>query len=187
VPSTHQSAASGDRERFPEVAEVIGEDPARWLDRDLFDHGVTRHRWIEGDPYPEYAPRPDEDVSAPGQMIRDRIQGIDDLSVIARWLEVEHALGRGPRDRVVELLEARAAELKEIGERPERLQYGPREPCDCCGDDGPTAADLREKREREREKRVGGYETTSAVEQQSNDETEASTLGAFATDGGTDA
>lgn len=100
MPSMQQSGQSAaDREEFPEVAEVIGEDPARFLDKPLA---------------PDYR---SGGSTTPMALAKARIDGIDSLVVVARWLEVEHQLDRGPRDSVVERPEQRGRELKEHGER----------------------------------------------------------------------
>lgn len=95
MPSEHPGRY--DREEFPEIEAKIGEDPARFLDRDLL---------AESNP----------------TMAECRIRGIDDLHVIARWMEVEHKLERDTRDRIVELLTQRKHELEEIGERPDDVE-----------------------------------------------------------------
>jgi len=96
-----RSGVSRDRERFPELREQLGEDPARWLD------------W-----------------SIPGErdrerMVRTRIESIDRIEVIRAWKAVERRLGRGedggPRSGIVQALDEREAVLEEIGERPDRL------------------------------------------------------------------
>lgn len=89
-----------EREHFPETEDEIGEDPARYLDT----------------PTPRYA--------------LARIRGIDKIDVCQAWLRVEHELERGPRESVVECLEARLAYLQEHGERvddvePKELNLGP--------------------------------------------------------------
>lgn len=82
-------ASQRDRERFPEVAAEIDEDPARFLDADGIDR--TMH---------------------------SRIQGIDFLEVADAWIQVEAALERGPRKQVIAKLNQRKAWLEEHGERP---------------------------------------------------------------------
>lgn len=100
MPSTQQSGDSAlKREVFPEIADEIGEDPARFLDKPLA---------------PDYSSGGDTTALA---LAKVRIDGIDKLEVVARWLEVEHQLERGPRDSIVERLEQRGRELKEHGER----------------------------------------------------------------------
>lgn len=92
------------REVYPHVEEQIGEDPARFLDREL-DSEVLR-------------------------FIESRISGIDRLEVLAAWGDVERNLIRTPdgsyteagRDRILDLLEQRARELETLGEREDRLE-----------------------------------------------------------------
>jgi hypothetical protein len=127
VPSKHSPADRSDTGReYPveQVVEQIGEDPGRFLDRDLFEHEQVRLEGRDNAGYTEGHQRVvrDSDVSAPGAMIRDRIQGIDRLAVAASWMAVERSLARTPdggRDIVIELLRDRIAELEEHGERPD--------------------------------------------------------------------
>jgi hypothetical protein len=92
-------AATRDRATFPALRERLGEDPARWLDREIVDSGTS--------------------------MVLDRIESIDDLEVIRAWKAVERNLGRGrggdPRSGVMSALEEREQTLEEHGERWERL------------------------------------------------------------------
>jgi hypothetical protein len=90
-----------DRERFPGLRDDLGEDPARFLDRPLFDG--------------------DEHTASPGAIMRARIRGIDYLATLRAWKAVERNLDRGPRDRVIEMLEDREQWLLEHGDRDERL------------------------------------------------------------------
>lgn len=53
-------------------------------------------------------------------LAKARIRGIDYLDVIDAWFEVEISLDRGPRKRVIGLLNRRKQELKEAGERSKR-------------------------------------------------------------------
>jgi len=122
VPTEDSPGADRDREHYQRPLEEIGEDPARWLDRDLFDHGITRLEANDGGRWDEDEQRlvRDSDVSAPGEMIRDRIQGIDRLGVAASWMQVERDLDRTPedgRDVVIQMLRDRIAELDANGER----------------------------------------------------------------------
>lgn len=113
---------SGRNYPVEEIVESIGEDPGRWLDRDLFDHGQVRleeRDVVEWDQSSQRVVR-DSNVSAPGEMIRDRIAGIDELGVAASWMQVERQLERtldGGRDVVIQLLRDRIAELEAHGER----------------------------------------------------------------------
>lgn len=107
-----------------DVRERIGEDPARFLDRNLYHHGVRRV--AEKDSYgpheASHTPVRDSHVSTPGEMVRDRIQGIDSFHTVQVWIEVEKSLERTPdggRDEVISLLRDRIAELEEHGERPD--------------------------------------------------------------------
>jgi len=123
MPSQNQSADRSERERFPEVAEEIGEDPARWLDHDMLKQTLVRQ---EVDPNSEFGQMrlvEDNDKNSTfGKMFRARVRGIDKLFVIRKWLEVEHELDRGPRHKqVIEPLKERAQDLKENGERSHYL------------------------------------------------------------------
>ncbi|WP_224332868.1 hypothetical protein [Haloprofundus halobius] len=93
-------------ERFPHLAADIGEDPARFLDRDLVERG----------------PRKTDTTSL--RLVKARIRGIDSLAVCRAWQAVERRLDRGPRDGILELLEERDAWLVENGDRDERLELG---------------------------------------------------------------
>lgn len=128
MPSQNQSADTSSRARYPERQAEIGEDPARWLDHDLLARSAVRQQADPDSQYDRMRLVEDTEVSTFGLMLRARIRGIDKLSVIRHWLEVEHDLDRGPRETVVDLLQERADELKEIGVRPDRLPHGPRRP-----------------------------------------------------------
>lgn len=105
------------REQWPTVdVEAIGEHPARYLDRKLMTGAES------GD-------------AEPGEFVRARIRGIDRLDVIGAWIGVERRLDRGPRPVVIRLLQERAQELEEIGERPDRLPFGPRKQREPTGED----------------------------------------------------
>ncbi len=95
------------REEFPEVAEEIGEDPARFLDYPLLASSARG--------------------SSPFQLAKARIQGIEYKDVVARWLYVERRLERGPRERVLELLKSQMAHLEEHGERDDQPRADPSE------------------------------------------------------------
>jgi hypothetical protein len=79
------------RERFPETREEIGEDPARWLDRDLLEStpGDKSEKW----------------------RLQRRVDGIHSLQVAEKWAEVERELERGPRDPVMDMIRERVAYL----------------------------------------------------------------------------
>lgn len=128
MPSQNQSADTFSRARYPERQDEIGEDPARWLDHDLLARSAVRQQVDSDSQFDQVSLVEDTGVSTFGQLLRARIRGIDKLTVIRHWLEVEHDLDRGPRDTVVDLLQERADELKEIGERPDRIPHGPRMP-----------------------------------------------------------
>ncbi len=122
MPSEHSPSDSSERERFPSLAEDISEDPARFLDRDLFEHGQVRLEERENPAYTESGQRVvrDGEVSAPGELIRDRINGIDDVAVAHAWVAIERRLERTPdggRDVVIDFLENRIGELEADGER----------------------------------------------------------------------
>jgi len=122
VPSEHSPADSGDHEEFPRLRRELNEDPARFLDRDLFDHGQVRLEPRENPEWNESNQRAvrDDDVSAPGEMMRDRIRGIDSIAVARAWRAVERGLDRTPeggRDVIIEFIETRLDELEEHGER----------------------------------------------------------------------
>jgi len=108
MPSEHQGAVTDDRrERFPSLREDLGEDPARFLDRPLFGG--------------------DAQTSGEGVFIRARIRGIDEIAVVRAWTAIERRLERGPREKVLDLLDEREAELDEIGERPARCEPADRD------------------------------------------------------------
>jgi hypothetical protein len=105
MPSKQMPGSTSTRESFPEIAAAIGEDPARYLDRDFV-----------ADP-------PDPGGMHSREWLWVRIQGIDDLGVIARWQAVERQLDRSPdegREPVMQLLRKRAKQLQQGGERAER-------------------------------------------------------------------
>lgn len=89
-----------DRERFPDLKENIGEDPAQYLDVDRVD-----------------------DL----QLARARIRGIDYLATLRAWKAVERNLvengvvSEHHRQQVMGWLDEREADLEELGERDERL------------------------------------------------------------------
>lgn len=104
MPSEHMPADTSGRARYPEIKRLHGEDPARWLDAPLVDDRDRR------------------------EMVRIRIHSIDDIDLARAWIEVEQELARGPRRQVVAWLNQRIQMLKVIGERPDRLEFGPRRP-----------------------------------------------------------
>jgi hypothetical protein len=86
-----RATADPDRETFPEVADEIGEDPARFLDNPLVVPGE----------------------SSPMLLAKARIKGIADTDTIEAWIDVETRLDRGPRKKVIALLNQRRAQLEE--------------------------------------------------------------------------
>lgn len=108
MPSEHSAGTSTDRETFPRLLDDLGEDPARWLDRDVLS---------------------DQDRA---EMIKALIRGMDTLERVRAWKAVERALGRGPadgpREGVMRLLEQREAYLESIDGPPLRHQHGPWRP-----------------------------------------------------------
>jgi len=97
-----RGSATADYPDFPKIEEHIGENPARFLDRPLFGGG--------------------KDVSSPFLIAKARIDGIDRLEVVNAWIAVErNPKTRGPRDKVLSLLEDRKRFLKEHGERPDEF------------------------------------------------------------------
>ena len=163
MPSTHQSSDLRERLRCPTIQRDIGEDPARWLDREFQTEALL-----------------------------SLIDGIDSLQRIRAWRAVERRLAarddRDPRPKVIQRLDQREEWLKLHGERPDRLPNGPRRPCDCCEDDGGfSPADLRERDDEAAQRLVAAHEAGGVDTSETSPETEASTIGAFATDGGEDA
>lgn len=138
MPAPGQHRSYNRRETFPEIAERIGEDPAVFLDRPLLD---------------------DEDAK---QKLFARIRGIDRHETILAFIEVETALERGPRKSVIARLNERKQTLDEIGERPDRLTFGPRQSFDewdngNAADGGElTAKEKLDKRRRNRAEQEGG-------------------------------
>jgi len=113
--STHQ-AGGRDYEDFPKLVEEIGHNPAQFLDWDFLaeTYGDSKVK------------------SGRKMLLKARIQGIDRTEVIRAYKAVERALERGPadgpREAVIRLLDQREEFLRNRGERPERLMYGPRRP-----------------------------------------------------------
>lgn len=83
-----------------EIAERIGENPARFLDVELIETG-PRHTSTSG-----------------RDLFTARVRGIDRIGVANAWIQVERLLDRGPRDVVIDVLERRRDFLIEQGERP---------------------------------------------------------------------
>ncbi|WP_181685837.1 hypothetical protein [Halorhabdus salina] len=131
MPSKHSPSSSRDRVECPDIAEEIGHDPARFLDRDLAE---SEHYRLDIDrdssgSVVDCRLVPDQHCSTGAALVKAVINGIDHLDVIDAWIEVEtQRLDRGPRESVIALLNQRRAELQEIGERPDRMHAGPRLP-----------------------------------------------------------
>jgi hypothetical protein len=104
MPSEHQHSTTATRERYPELRDDIGEDPARFLDYDLVQNEAKR------------------------ELALARIRGIDKIAKVRGWIAVERGLNRPMRTGIIRALEEREDELEEIGERPDRLAFGPRRP-----------------------------------------------------------
>lgn len=94
-----QRAADGERQEFPGIAERIGHDPAKFLDRDLVERGPN-HTW-----------------QTSKHLVLALIKGLPTIGKVNGWLKVEKQLDRGPREPIVELLETRLDYLIEHGER----------------------------------------------------------------------
>ena len=109
MPSEFQSAGADDA--VPEwrgaIAERIGEDPSRWLDRDLVERG------------PGHTDRTMQ------RAVHARIQGIRSRAVIDAWQQVEVRLDRGPRQQVMAWLNQRDQVLKERDEPAVRRRAAP--------------------------------------------------------------
>jgi hypothetical protein len=75
------------------IAARIGEDPGRWLDRELVERG------------PSHTDRTLK------RAVHARIKGMREVAVVAAWREVEQRIDRGPREQIVAWLDAKAAAL----------------------------------------------------------------------------
>ena len=81
------------------LKQKLGENPARFLDHDLIERGSSHtDRTLQ-------------------RLVCARIRGIDRLEVVNAWIAVERKIDRGPRNRVIEVLEERKAYLEECGDR----------------------------------------------------------------------
>lgn len=81
------------------LKQKLGENPARFLDHNLVERGRGHtDRTLQ-------------------RLVFARIRGIDRLEVVNAWIAVERKIDRGPRDRVIDLLEQRKAYLEKDGER----------------------------------------------------------------------
>ena len=88
-----KASADPDHETFPAVADEIGEDPARFLDKPIL--------------------APGQEGSSPMLTAKARIRGIESLDVLDGWFEVETSLDRGPRKKVISMLNQRRAHLRD--------------------------------------------------------------------------
>ena len=111
-----------DPETVPALREQHGEDPARYLDRDLTERDGTRVTY--GTDYRGRTTaniRPDEDTSPHGERVRQRIEGIRSVELLRAWRAVERRLGRGPddgpRQKVLNWIDDREEELAESNPR----------------------------------------------------------------------
>lgn len=103
------------------LRDDLGEDPGRFLDRDLLSRPAAYHRVADDHGGVRMEARPDTACSTAAALVEARIQGIDRRDRLSAWKAVERRLDRGPRKPVIELLEQRERELEELGERPDRL------------------------------------------------------------------
>lgn len=116
------------RERFPDLEKIIGEDPARWLDRDLIDDPTAR------------------------ELVRSRIDALEDVNVCNVWVAAEKRLSRETRNGVLEWIDERREELAAEG----RLDFGSWLEDAPKRDPEPTESVARWDREKE----GGGVEVT---------------------------
>jgi len=121
MPSEFQSASAeaGVPAWRQAIAEETGEDPGRWLDRDLVEHG------------PNHTDRTMQ------RSVHARIKGIRSRAVIDAWQTVEVRLARGPRQQVMAWLNQRDQQLKDREEPAQRVDRPPAAPAEPEADDGP--------------------------------------------------
>lgn len=106
TPSMHQ--ANSDSAELPEwreaIRDEIGEDPGRWLDRDLVEYG------------------PDKTDRTNKRAVHARIKGIRSRDVIDAWQTVEVRLERDgcPRQQIMAWLNRQDARLKQRDSNPRR-------------------------------------------------------------------
>jgi hypothetical protein len=123
MPSEFQSA--GGDESVPAwrqaIAAEIGEDPGRWLDRDLVERG------------PNHTDRTMQ------RAVHGRIQGIRSREVLDAWQTVEVRLGREecPRQRIMAWLNQRDQVLKERDDPAQRSGNRSTPTTEAQPDDGP--------------------------------------------------
>lgn len=118
-----------DRQVYPHVEDRVGEDPSRFLDREILTRPAIKRSKRTDDGHRRV---PDTNVGDPLEFIAARISGIDRLGVIGAWQAVEYDLIRSPgehwrdqggREKILELLYDRAAELEANGGREEQLKH----------------------------------------------------------------
>jgi len=173
MPSENQAGDRHERLRCPKLADRLGEDPARWLDADLLSNSARK------------------------TLIFSLIDGIDTFERLEAWRAVEKRLANDryadearnplskPRAKIMQRLDQREQWLDLHGERPDRLPCGPRRSCDCCGGEAAvTPEDLRERDQAAAQRLVDSHQAGGVDTDETSGRTEASTLGAFATDGG---
>ncbi|WP_226010509.1 hypothetical protein [Halomicrobium salinisoli] len=163
MPSTSQGGPQRQRRRFD---DEHADEAARWLDWDLLQHDDRE------------------------EILWSLIDGMDSLDRVRAWRAAERRLaaedGREPRAKVMQRLDQREEWLELHGERPDRLTFGPRRSCDCCDDDGLTAAEVRERRHEQRERASSGRSSSYESPTRHESGTSTSSLADFATDGGED-
>ena len=113
MPSTTQAGDRDERLRCPRTRERIGEDPARWLDRELITDADRR------------------------EIVLTLIDSMDSIERVRAWRACELRLANPqdddtprnpleePRPRIMQRLDQREEWLELHGERPDRLE--PRE------------------------------------------------------------
>ncbi|WP_254823101.1 MULTISPECIES: hypothetical protein [Haloglomus] len=121
MPSEFQSASAeaGVPAWRQAIAAEIGEDPGRWLDRDLVERA------------PGHTDRTMQ------RAVHARIQGIRSREVIDAWQTVEVRLERGPRQQVMAWLNQRDQQLKAREEPSQRAVSRPTPTAEPEADDGP--------------------------------------------------
>jgi len=159
-----------DLPEFPNIEEDLRYNPARFLDWQLTGAGPN-----------------DSDVgNGRVMLLKAKVRGIDRIRVLRAFEAVERndRVGPkdGPRSGVLQLLHQREDKLREIGERPDRVPYGPRRPCECCDpDDGLSASEAQERRREERA-RSSGYNPSGVDTSETSSRTETTSLDSFGAD-----
>src|SRR6056297_3126313 len=95
MPSTAQGGSSGRPEWRQRLLDQHGEDPGRWLDKDLLEPQATRTKQVDRGHYAEVRLVTDNDVSPPGETVKALISGMDSLERVRLWKAVERRLGHG--------------------------------------------------------------------------------------------